>query len=93
MGLFNSCVGRDLGCGSHQGERSSPSLSYGDGGLGLGQEGGCRVTSGYKGNAILDCTCQSPYTKDPWSGIQGNEAPASSIKTRLMVHCRMIFLR
>ena len=64
MGIFDPCVGRDLSCGSHQGKGSSPLLSDGNGGLGLGQEGGYQASSSNEGNAVFSCTCQLPCTKD-----------------------------
>ena len=75
MGLFNSGVGGDLSCGSYQGKGSSPSLSDGDGGLGLGQEGGHQTSLSNEGNMVFNRSGQSPHTKDPGVGSQGNEAP------------------
>jgi len=57
MGIFDPGFGRDPGGRSYQGKGSGPSSSDGDGGLELGQEGGCRVESGYKGDAVFNRSC------------------------------------
>ena len=80
MGVFDLCFRGDPDCGSHQGKGSSPSLLDGNGGLGLGQEGGCQVALGYKGNVVFNHTCQLPHIKDPESGSQGNEAPLCQLR-------------
>ena len=85
MGVFDLCFRGDQGCGSYQGKGSSPLLSDGDGGLGLGQEGGRWTSSSNEGDAVLYCISESPCTKDPRIGSQGNEALLCH-KTRLMFH-------
>ena len=85
MGVFNLSIGRDPGCRSYQGKGPSPLSFDGDGGLGLGQEGGCWVTSSNEGNAVLNCISKLPRTKDSGVRSQGNEAPLHH-KTRLMFH-------
>ena len=85
MGVFDPGIGRDPSCGSHQGKGSSPSLSDGDGSMGLGQEGGCGVTSSNEGDAVFNRAHKSPRTKDSRVRSQGNEALLHHM-TRLMLH-------
>ena len=59
--------------------------SDGDGGLGLGQKGGCRVTSSNEGDAVFNHLSKLPHTKDSRVRSQGNEA-LLCYKTRLMFH-------